>query len=437
MGTERSSPSPRAAVDAAGLRAFRAGLGLLLACAILRYFLHGWIDSQFLAPTVFFPLFGWDWLRPAPDLAMHALFALLLVAALLLAAGIRHRLAAAVLAAGFAYTQILDKTNYLNHYYLFVLLLVLLACLPVGRRGPVRIPPGCYTMLRFQVGCVYFFAGLHKLQADWLLDAQPLRLWFLHAQDRYGGPGWLDAPAIAYAAAWASACFDLTVPFLLSWRRTRALAYAGTVLFHLLTAVLFPIGLFPWVMICVATVFFDPAWPRRLRTMLGRGLAGRPPPPTPPGRPAGPAWRTAAVLWGAVQILVPLRTFAYPGDDLWTEEAFRFSWKVMLIEKYATAEFELRDPVTGERFVRLPGEDLTPIQERMMAHQPDMVLQYAHHLRDSHRRQHGRTPQVRVRCRVMLNGRPSRPLIDPQTDLAREAPGWRPKSWLLPSPREP
>jgi hypothetical protein len=35
------------------------------------------------------------------------------------------------------------------------------------------------------------------------------------------------------------------------------------VVFHVLTSVLFPIGIFPWLMIALTPIFFDPSWPRR------------------------------------------------------------------------------------------------------------------------------------------------------------------------------
>lgn len=421
-------------VDAAGLRVFRVVFGLLLAVAVVRYGVNGWIESQFLEPTAFFPFFGLDHVRPLPPGAMVSLFVALGVASLALAAGLMHRLAALVVASGIAYTQLCDKTNYLNHYYLFVLLLLQLALMPIGRQHGTTVPRACYTLLRFQVGLVYLFAGLHKLQADWLLEAQPLKLWLLHAQDRFGGPAWLDAWWVAYTASWTGALFDLAIPFLLLWRRTRVLAYIAVVVFHALTAVLFPIGLFPWAMIAVATVFFAPDWPRRLRGRAASAADAAVPAHTP--APLGAGWFVLGVVWAVLQIAIPLRHLAYPGDDVWTEEAFRFSWKVMLVEKYGTAEFLVRDPLTGEERAHAPSVDLTFKQERMMATQPDMVLQYAHHLRDGYRAIHGRVPEVRVMCRVMLNGRASAPLIDPDVDLAQQPAGWRPKPWILPSPRD-
>ena len=38
-------------------------------------------------------------------------------------------------------------------------------------------PVGRLWLLRAQVGVVYLFAGIAKLNPDWLFHAQPLRIW--------------------------------------------------------------------------------------------------------------------------------------------------------------------------------------------------------------------------------------------------------------------
>ncbi len=75
--------------------------------------------------------------------------------------------------------------------------------------------------LRAQLAAVYLFAGLAKLNTEWLLRAQPLQLWFA---DRTAVPligGLLDEPAVAYLASWGGAVFDLTIVAWLLWRPSR------------------------------------------------------------------------------------------------------------------------------------------------------------------------------------------------------------------------
>ena len=50
----------------------------------------------------------------------------------------------------------------------------------------------------------------------------------------------------------------VTIPFLLLYNRTRIFGFLLVILFHLLTVALFPIGMFPYIMIFSAIIFFSP-----------------------------------------------------------------------------------------------------------------------------------------------------------------------------------
>ncbi len=84
---------------------------------------------------------------------------------------------------------------------------------------------------------------------------------------------------------------------------------------------------------------------------------------------------------------MPVRHWLYRGDVLWTEQGFRYSWNVMLMEKDGYVEFYVRDKTTGERYIEYPEKHLTPLQEKMMSTQPDMILQYAHFLANNYQNQ--------------------------------------------------
>src|SRR5688572_32950335 len=119
-----------APVDGASLAAFRVMFGLLLAWEVVRYFHYGWIERYYLQPTFFFtyPLF--DFLAPWPGWGMYAHFAVLGLLALCIALGLFYRAAAALFWLAFTYVFLLDKTNYLNHFYLISLLSFLLILVP-------------------------------------------------------------------------------------------------------------------------------------------------------------------------------------------------------------------------------------------------------------------------------------------------------------------
>jgi hypothetical protein len=137
--------------------------------------------------------------------------------------------------------------------------------------------------------------------------------------------------------------------------------------------------------------------------------------------------------YALVQLLVPLRHYAYPGSVLWNEQGMRWSWKVMVREKNGAVTFWVTLP-DGRRQVVTPRRYLNHLQEREMSSQPDLILQLAHHIaRDYASRGYGDV-EVRAEAWVSLNGRAASLLIDPNVDLARVNDGLDAATWILPEP---
>jgi hypothetical protein len=422
-------------VDGASLGVFRVGLGVTLVVAAARFFAHGWVTKYYVEPTWFFPYEGLPFVRPLPYPGMPALYATIAILGLAIAYGAYHRAASGAAVVAFSYAHLCDKTNYLNHYYFISLVLLLVALAPVGGEGhsfaPRRVPRLWLWLFRFQIACVYLGGGLAKLRPDWLLYAQPLGIWLSsHAGVPVLGP-LFARKWVAFAMSWAGAAYDLAIPFLLLGRPTRRLAYALVVVFHVLTAMLFQIGLFPYVMIFGSLLFLDPSYPRRVpgfRKLEGAGPVSR-------GPSIPRALYAFVVVYVALQIGVPLRHLAYPGNGLWTENAFRFSWHVMLMEKNGSLELTVVDPATGRRFGVEPHDHLTPLQAKQMSTQPDMILAFAHKVRDDFARRG--MPGARVYAttsEVSLNGRAPVPLVEPTVDLAAIEDGLGPYRFLRPAP---
>ncbi|RKY21893.1 MAG: vitamin K-dependent gamma-carboxylase [Planctomycetota bacterium] len=448
--------SPRAAVDPATLVTFRVLLGLILAWGVLRTFASGWIAAHYVDPPFHFTWVGFDWVRPLGQDGMQALFASLLLCALALALGIAPRLSALLLAAGFGYVFLLEQARYLNHMYLVELLLLLMAAAPLGadstpsiwfgRRRPRRVPALPLLLLRSQIGLVYLFAGIAKLNSDWL-SGHPLQEWLA---DRSSHPvlGQLVLQSWAgLAFSWAGLAIDLAAWPLLSWRRTRASMITLLLAFHLTNFALFNIGIFPWLSMAALVLFVEPDAPRRLLrrlTSLTRGRADLDADEVgadeadalEPAR-AARAPRLAlgcALLWLSVQLLVPLRHHLYPGDVAWNEEGHRFSWRMKLRGKDSTTVFLLRDKRTGERWLVEPRDELTPWQYDKMGGRPDMLLQYARHLAARQAAAGRGEVEVRVTTEVSLNGRPPQPLVDPLVDLGAQPRNVWHRPWVLDGP---
>jgi vitamin K-dependent gamma-carboxylase len=419
---------------AGALVAFRVALGVLVSVSALRFLAYGWIDELFVKPTFFFTYWGFGWVRPLPGPWMHALFVGIALLGACFAAGIFYRAVAVTLFLAFAYVQLIDVTNWLNHYYLVSLLLLLSATMPLGRaRISGSLPAWCTYLLRFQVGVVYVYAGLAKATSDWLLHAQPLNIWL---SARTGMPvlgAIFDQRWAAYAFSWAGFLFDTFIVAFLLWKRTRAYAYVVVIGFHLMTWLLFPIGMFPFIMIASALVFLDPAWPQRLLRRAPQVLVAAP----ASSRRVHGAFIFAMAAFCLVQVLAPLRHHLYGGNVLWHEQGMRFSWKVMVREKNGSITYVVESARAGRTWYVEPHRYLTDRQEKELSTQPDLVLQLAHRVRDDFRAQGHDDVTVRVEAMVSLNGRGFAPLVDPTVDLARVEDGLGSASWIAAEPQGP
>jgi hypothetical protein len=141
----------------------------------------------------------------------------------------------------------------------------------------------------------------------------------------------------------------------------------------------------------------------------------------------------AAALWVAVQLALPLRHLAYPGDHRWTAEGYRFAWNVLLVERSGSVTFLVTDPDTDRTWVADPERLYTPTQLRVMSAEPDLIHQAARTIA-AEEQAAGRDVEVRVDAWASLNGRPAARLIDPDVDLAAEPLDPWPDDWILPRP---
>ena len=448
--------------------------GLVATYGSLRFLAKGWVETLYLAPANHLTYAGFDWVRPLPGPWMHAHLVLLAVLGLCIAAGYHYRLATVAFTLGFAYVELIDAALYLNHYWYVTLAAAALAVLPLHRHcsldaragrvaASATVPVLVLWVLRGQIAAVYLFAGFAKLNGDWLFEALPLRLWLADSSHfALIGP-LLAMPWVAYAASWAGAFFDCTIVGWLSWRRSRPVAYMAVIAFHVLTGVLFRIGIFPAVMIAATLVFFPPDWPRRLVKRASPRPATAPsrreadidavPPPASglatarigaqlgdagrrgPGTTwDGRRWRWALAVLGLValvQVAIPVRHLAYHGNVRWTEEGYYLSWRVMITEKAGHVDFRVRDTAGAEWQVG-PELVLAGWQATQATIRPDLLVATAHLIADHYRVAGRGEVEVRADAFVSFNGRPRQRIVDPTVDLATQPRNLAPKPFLLP-----
>ena len=371
---------------------------------------------------------------------MYAVYGLILLGVLGILFGFMYRWSLAVFILSFSYSELVDATNYLNHYYLVVLIGILLFFVPANRavsldckmgrcRRLARVPRWNITILQLQLGLVYFFAGFAKLNPDWMLHGMPLATWMPeHAHWPLLGELFnLEMTPLLFS--WAGAFYDLSIPVWLSFAQTRRAAYFAVIVFHSLTGFLFNIGLFPMIMTGCTLVFFSPHRHEQFWKKTGLFSVKEESMPTVPST----TLIAFLALFFSVQILLPLRHYVLPGDVLWNEAGYRFSWRVMLVEKHGHARFTVHDGCS-DRWAEVQNDRyLSDFQEKNMVIQPDFILQYADFLKRTYREEYGFCePVVKTDSYVSLNGRPAQRFAREDIDLTTISP-WEPyASWIKP-----
>lgn len=412
-------------VSAAPLIVFRVAFGIMMFLSLVRFAANGWIDSLYVQPKLFFTYYGFEWIKPLNATGMYLVFGIMMAAALLIAFGRLYRISAITFFVLFTYVELIDKTNYLNHYYFISVMAFLFCLLPVSK---TTVPRWAILTLQLQMAVVYFFAGIAKINADWLLNAMPLKVW-LPTKTNVPVLGLIvDQPWLAYAFSWCGMLFDVCIAFFLFNRRTVWYAYALVIIFHVLTSILFPfIGMFPFIMIVCATIFLPAQFHKKVAAAFRLNSSSN----AATANSILPGLQYAVVtllaLHFTIQLLLPFRYVLYPDRLFTTEQGYRFSWRVMLMEKVGIVFFTFKN--ANGQLVEVNNRNfLTMQQEKQMSTQPDMILQFAHYLKNYYH-----TNEVYAEAYVTINGRGSRLFLNPRVNLAQQEDNFAHKNWILAS----
>ena len=431
--------------QAAPLAVFRVLFGVMMLVSIIRFWMNGWIDKLYIKPKFHFSYYGFEWVEPFGNYT-YLLFIICGLSALFVAIGFKYRIAIITFFLSFTYIELMDKATYLNHYYFISCVSFLMIFLPAHnyfsfdaknlKKVSFYIPNWTIDSIKLLLGIVYFYAGLAKLNSDWLLKAMPLKIWLPSKYDLPLLGNLMQQEWMHYAFSWGGAVYDLTIPFLLLYKRTRWFAFILVVLFHIMTRALFPIGMFPFIMIVSALIFFDASVHHKILQFISKAFKIDKAKmdkkiETIFFQKKKNISITIITVFLLFQLVFPWRYLAYPGELFWTEEGYRFSWRVMLMEKAGYAQFKVVDGKTGKQFYVDNSDFLNPFQEKQMSFQPDFILEYAHFLGEHFSAQGHKNVEVYVESYVALNGRLSQPYIDPKVDLLQEKESFKHKTWIL------
>lgn len=452
-------------VPIASLVFFRIAFGLLGFFDVLSTWIYYHLVTDAYNPEKFrFKYYGFEWAEPLGGTwVMSAFFFVLCVLGLLVAIGKWYKVSTTLFALGFTYTYLLEKAHYLNHGYLFCWICFLMIFLPVDRQFSAdvwkkpalrqdTVPFWCLFLLPFLMGVVYFYGGIAKLNSDWL-QAVPLKQWLDQRAELPLIGKLLVKDQTAYFMAYGGLLLDLTAALFLSIRKTRPFVFAAIIFFHLSNLLVFSIGIFPMLSLSLSALYFAPDFPLKIWNAITSRFeklkridtywAKR----TETMAPAVPMWQNrpnwqpfiavGVGLLMAVHLLIPLRHHLFPGDVTWTEEGHRYSWRMMLRHKSGYGHFTVVDKASGEESKVRPIKYLDSSKQlRKIFTHPDMILQFAHYLRDIYRAQ-GKEVAVYAHINARLNYGIESPYIDPKVDLAQvKWAFFKTSPWILPEQTE-
>ena len=470
-------------ISNASLLFFRVVFGVLMLFHVWHEFSSGNIEHVWVMPQIHFTYTGFGWLPHLPGVGYYVLFGILFVCGLLITVGLYFRTAAAVYFVVWSYVFLSAAAAYQNHFYLICLISALLMFMPAshsfsldvyfGRVNRSRTAPiWSILMLRLQFAILYFFGGLAKINSDWMAG-HPVDLWLSRRTDYFLIGPYTSEPWLTDFISWGGLTLDLIAAPLLFWKRTRLAAFLVTAAFHVTNNWLFDIGIFPWFMIFGTLVFFDPDWPlqlaKKFRTSrLGfvLGMGEHKPATKTPGLihapiqgPAKPqisqlvqvqpginelgkevipqtisSFGVAIIgLYIVLQVFLPLRHHEYPGNTSWSEEGHFFAWRMMLQDKRVVSQqIEIVSDHSSEPKRVVLRDYFEMWQAENMLQSPDLIRQFANHLKEEEQRRGARNVQVKVDVLISLNGREPQQLIDPTTDLASKDRTIAPADWIVP-----
>lgn len=426
-------------IDNSSLIVFRIIFGLLCFLEAFGAILTGWVERTLIVPQFTFSFIGFEWLQPLPGYGMYIYYILMSVFGLLIMVGYKYRFSIIGFTLFWAGSYFMQKTSYNNHYYLLILLSAIMVFMPANKRFSVdakqnpsitnnKMPQWCKWVFVIQLFIVYSYASVAKFYPDWI-DTTVIELLMRGKSNYYLIGELLQQKWLHYVLAYGGILFDgLIIPLLL-FKPTRKYAFFASIFFHLFNSIVFQIGIFPYLSLAFSLFFFEPKIIHKLffkkQSFYDKAEIFVP-------KLYKPIF-FIFIFYFAIQIILPLRHHFIQDNVLWTEEGHRLSWRMMLRVKSGIAVYKVKDKATGEMILIDLDDYLTSKQKRNVASKPDFIWQFSQYLKDDFKAK-GQDVAVYVDCKLSVNGKPYRRLVDPDIDIANQSWEWYQHSdWILPS----
>ncbi len=427
-------------IDNSPLLIFRIFFGILVSLECYGAIATGWVKKNLIDPEFTFNFIGLDWLQPLPGIGMYLYFIVMGTLGIFIALGYRYRFSAGAFTLLLTAVYLMQKTAYNNHYYLLILIALIMAFMPANRdysldarRNPSIRTNHMSAYLKWaivlQLFIVYTYASVAKLYGDWL-DFSIIEILFKNKKSYPIIGGLLQEPLVHRVVGISGILFDLLIVPALLWKPTRKWAFVASLFFHLFNSIVFQIGIFPYLALAFTVFFFEPETIRKLffkkkEPYLENVLT------VPPQRELVLGILS---LYFLIQLVLPIRHYFIKDDVLWTEEGHRMSWRMMLRSRTGITTFKIVNHTNGNSYLVNLDDYLSRGQKSKIKSYPDFMWQFAQRLRREYTEK-GEDISVFVNSRVSINGKPYQEFIDPKIDLGNVS--WNyfgHNDWILPSP---
>ncbi len=440
-------------IDNSALIVFRIFFGFLMFFESIGAILLGWVNETFVDVLFTFNFLQFEFLQSLIGPQIYIVYVSMAILGLFIAFGYRYVFAIIGFTILWAFTYFAQKTHYNNHYYLILLISLLLCISPAHRYASLDVKQGrveeslscpkwVVRMFMLQVAIVYFYAAVAKLYPDWLA-AKPVEIWLSGKSytSFLWGDGFAERLRLFFSQRWvhlffayAGIVFDFfVIPFFMINRWTRWIALISSLIFHLTNSAIFQIGVFPYFALTFVVFYFE------VDTIRTRFLKQKPPfvDKNEPSLKSTQRinWVMPALgIYFLIQLLLPLRHFAIPGNVLWDESGHRLSWRMMLRTKYGDTSFFVQAKDLPKKSVRLY-DYIRRHQIGDLRAKPDLMWQLAQRIKQDYTNKGYEDVQVFIKSSLSVNNRPRSPFTDENFDVGSEP--WHyfdRQPWILDEP---
>jgi len=394
--------------DNSPLIIFRIIFGLLITLESWGAILTGWVRRVLIEPKFTFHFINLDFLQPLPGYGMYFYFVIMGIFGIGVMLGYRYKASIIGFTVLWAGVYLMQKSSYNNHYYLLFLINILMCFLPAHQNLSYDVkhnrtkktdwmPSWVKLLIIGQLLIVYIFASLAKFYPDWLDGTVASNM--MRGKKGFFLIGEIIQQKWAhYVIAYFGIIFDAFIIPALLYKRTRKIAFALAVFFHLYNSFILQIGIFPYLALAFCLFFFEPKIVRKIFYPKDKTTEAT----TDITFEKSNLTIYFIGFWLFIQLILPLRHWIIPGDVLWTEEGHRLSWRMMLRSKRGKNTFYVKEKGAKKKQKIKLKDYLTKKQIRSMGGKPDMIWQFAQHLKKEYKKE-GKTIEVYVSNKIKVN----------------------------------